>query len=176
MLPPREINIRDPRSTAQVNNNLNFCHQSLLSYRLWWIIKILSHLLSSDLFHSLFNRLYISMSISISISISIDIDIDISIDISTDIEHFYCLWLSNFCSLSIFLTFNSQTAFHNYLDPYFIHPWSNRNINNIFIQAIFRRWLPLSDAVLRMVVRCMPSPLIAQNVSNDNLLININIP
>jgi len=29
-------------------------------------------------------------------------------------------------------------------------------------QAIFRRWLPLSDAVLRMVVRCMPSPDKAQ--------------
>ena len=29
-------------------------------------------------------------------------------------------------------------------------------------QAIFRRWLPLSDAVLRMVVRCMPNPADAQ--------------
>ena len=29
-------------------------------------------------------------------------------------------------------------------------------------QAIFRRWLPLSDAVLRMVVRCMPNPAAAQ--------------
>ena len=29
-------------------------------------------------------------------------------------------------------------------------------------QAIFRRWLPLSDAVLRMVVRCMPNPAVAQ--------------
>ena len=31
-------------------------------------------------------------------------------------------------------------------------------------QAIFRRWLPLSEAVLRMVVRCMPSPDEAQRL------------
>lgn len=30
------------------------------------------------------------------------------------------------------------------------------------LQAIFRRWLPLSDAILRMVVRCVPSPVEAQ--------------
>jgi ribosome assembly protein 1 len=29
-------------------------------------------------------------------------------------------------------------------------------------QAIFRRWLPLSDALLRMVVRCVPDPTSAQ--------------
>ena len=41
-------------------------------------------------------------------------------------------------------------------------------------QAIFRRWLPLSEAVLRMVVRCMPSPLQAQNVSNTKYLTMYN--
>lgn len=30
------------------------------------------------------------------------------------------------------------------------------------VQSIFRRWLPLSDAILRMVVRNMPSPIEAQ--------------
>jgi len=29
-------------------------------------------------------------------------------------------------------------------------------------QAIFRRWLPLSDALLRMVIRCVPDPANAQ--------------
>ena len=29
-------------------------------------------------------------------------------------------------------------------------------------QAIFRKWLPISDSVLRMVVRCVPDPGLAQ--------------
>ena len=33
--------------------------------------------------------------------------------------------------------------------------------NNIY-QAIFRRWLPLADALLRMVIRCVPEPSVAQ--------------
>ena len=29
-------------------------------------------------------------------------------------------------------------------------------------QAIFRKWLPISDSILRMVVRCVPGPELAQ--------------
>jgi ribosome assembly protein 1 len=51
---------------------------------------------------------------------------------------------------------------------------SAREINTrdprITIQAILRRWLPLSDTVLRMVVRCMPSPLEAQRKRHSVLL------
>ena len=42
------------------------------------------------------------------------------------------------------------------------------------LQAIFRRWLPLPDAILRMVVRCMPNPRIAQS-SRINTFITPNI-
>lgn len=38
------------------------------------------------------------------------------------------------------------------------------------VQAIFRRWLPLPDAILRMVVRCMPSPDTAQAARLATLL------
>ena len=37
-------------------------------------------------------------------------------------------------------------------------------------QAIFRRWLPLPDAILRMVVRCMPDPTEAQRARLGTLL------
>jgi ribosome assembly protein 1 len=39
-------------------------------------------------------------------------------------------------------------------------------------QAIFRRWLPLPDALLRMVVRAMPSPTQSQKNRIDNLIVN----
>lgn len=40
------------------------------------------------------------------------------------------------------------------------------------VQAIFRKWLPLPDALLRMVVRAMPSPKAAQAIRISNLLAN----
>ena len=51
-----------------------------------------------------------------------------------------------------------------------------REINNreprLTVQAIFRQWLPLSDAILRMVVRCVPSPLEAQRSRISTLMQN----
>jgi len=41
------------------------------------------------------------------------------------------------------------------------------------LQAIFRRWLPLSDAILRMVVRCVPSPVEAQAKRLPTLLLDV---
>ena len=38
----------------------------------------------------------------------------------------------------------------------------NKRDPRITLQAIMRRWLPLADTILRMVVRCMPSPAVAQ--------------
>ena len=38
----------------------------------------------------------------------------------------------------------------------------NKRDPRITLQAILRRWLPLADTVLRMVARCMPSPVVAQ--------------
>lgn len=43
------------------------------------------------------------------------------------------------------------------------------------LQAIFRRWLPLSDAVLRMVVRSMPSPMTAQKARISTLISSSNV-
>ncbi|CAN6442053.1 unnamed protein product [Victoria cruziana] len=38
------------------------------------------------------------------------------------------------------------------------------------LQAIMSRWLPLSDAVLEMVVNCMPDPIAAQSIRISRLL------
>ncbi|RZC77204.1 hypothetical protein C5167_001387 [Papaver somniferum] len=40
----------------------------------------------------------------------------------------------------------------------------------IVAQAIMSRWLPLSDAILSMVIRCMPDPVAAQSVRITRLL------
>ncbi|OMO98297.1 hypothetical protein COLO4_14020 [Corchorus olitorius] len=40
----------------------------------------------------------------------------------------------------------------------------------ILLQAIMSRWLPLSDAVLSMVVKCMPDPIAAQSLRISRLL------
>ncbi|XVE86557.1 hypothetical protein DITRI_Ditri18aG0042800 [Diplodiscus trichospermus] len=40
----------------------------------------------------------------------------------------------------------------------------------ILLQAIMTRWLPLSDAVLSMVVKCMPDPIAAQSLRISRLL------
>lgn len=37
------------------------------------------------------------------------------------------------------------------------------------LQTIFQKWIPLSEAVLRMVVRCVPSPDIAQGTKESSL-------
>ncbi|KAI3880105.1 hypothetical protein MKX03_003926 [Papaver bracteatum] len=42
--------------------------------------------------------------------------------------------------------------------------------NKIVAQAIMSRWLPLSDAILSMVIRCMPDPVAAQSVRITRLL------
>eukprot|EP01041_Mallomonas_annulata_P002880 gene2880-5646_t len=38
----------------------------------------------------------------------------------------------------------------------------NTRDTKMTLQAIMRRWLPLPDAILRMVVRCIPCPVVAQ--------------
>ncbi|OVA03255.1 Translation elongation factor EFG [Macleaya cordata] len=40
----------------------------------------------------------------------------------------------------------------------------------IVVQAVMSRWLPLSDAILSMVVKCMPDPVMAQSVRISRLL------
>ncbi|KAK8486770.1 hypothetical protein V6N11_000258 [Hibiscus sabdariffa] len=40
----------------------------------------------------------------------------------------------------------------------------------ILLQAVMSRWLPLSDAVLSMVVKCMPDPISAQSLRVSRLL------
>ncbi|XP_030548839.1 elongation factor-like GTPase 1 [Rhodamnia argentea] len=40
----------------------------------------------------------------------------------------------------------------------------------VMLQAIMSRWLPLSDAILSMVVRCMPDPIAAQSFRISRLL------
>ncbi|XP_058084920.1 uncharacterized protein LOC131232596 [Magnolia sinica] len=40
----------------------------------------------------------------------------------------------------------------------------------VVLQAIFSRWLPLSDAILSMVVKCMPDPITAQSIRILRLL------
>ncbi|GMJ00303.1 hypothetical protein like AT3G22980 [Hibiscus trionum] len=40
----------------------------------------------------------------------------------------------------------------------------------ILLQAVMSRWLPLSDAVLSMVVKCMPDPISAQSLRISRLL------
>ncbi|XP_030447961.1 uncharacterized protein LOC115670748 [Syzygium oleosum] len=40
----------------------------------------------------------------------------------------------------------------------------------VMLQAIMSRWLPLSDAILSMVVRCMPDPIAAQSFRVSRLL------
>jgi ribosome assembly protein 1 len=51
-----------------------------------------------------------------------------------------------------------------------------REINNrdprSTLQAILRKWLPLPDAILRMIVRVVPNPIQAQNTRINNLLPN----
>lgn len=53
-----------------------------------------------------------------------------------------------------------------------------REINNrdprSTLQSILRRWLPLSDAILRMIVRVVPNPAQAQSVRINNLLPNLS--
>jgi translation elongation factor EF-G len=43
------------------------------------------------------------------------------------------------------------------------------------VQAIFRAWLPLSDAILRMVVRCVPDPRKSQKAKTNNLFDKVTI-
>ncbi|XP_021300867.1 elongation factor-like GTPase 1 [Herrania umbratica] len=40
----------------------------------------------------------------------------------------------------------------------------------ILLQAVMSRWLPLSDAILSMVVKCMPDPIAAQSLRISRLL------
>lgn len=46
----------------------------------------------------------------------------------------------------------------------------------IVLQAVMSRWLPLSDAVLSMVVKCMPDPIAAQSFRISRLLPKRVIP
>ncbi|XVF61103.1 hypothetical protein PTKIN_Ptkin08bG0102000 [Pterospermum kingtungense] len=46
----------------------------------------------------------------------------------------------------------------------------------ILLQAVMSRWLPLSDAVLSMVVRCMPDPIAAQSFRISRLIPKRVIP
>lgn len=43
------------------------------------------------------------------------------------------------------------------------------------LQTIFQKWIPLSEAVLRMVVRCMPSPEVAQGEKEKILFGDTNM-
>lgn len=40
----------------------------------------------------------------------------------------------------------------------------------VVLQAVMSRWLPLSDAILSMVVKCMPDPIVAQSFRISRLL------
>ncbi|ERM93639.1 hypothetical protein AMTR_s00004p00150090 [Amborella trichopoda] len=40
----------------------------------------------------------------------------------------------------------------------------------VVLQAVMSRWLPLSDTILSMVVRCMPDPILAQSIRVSRLL------
>ncbi|KAK9280097.1 hypothetical protein L1049_013782 [Liquidambar formosana] len=42
--------------------------------------------------------------------------------------------------------------------------------HKVVIQAVMSRWLPLSDAILSMVVKCMPDPITAQTFRISRLL------
>ena len=44
----------------------------------------------------------------------------------------------------------------------------------IILQSIMHRWLPLSEALLRMVVRCVPNPIQAQRCRYSALLTRID--
>ncbi|XP_022739909.1 elongation factor-like GTPase 1 [Durio zibethinus] len=47
--------------------------------------------------------------------------------------------------------------------------------SKILLQAVMSRWLPLSDAVLSMVVKCMPDPIAAQSFRISRLIPNREI-